>query len=182
MTRLLAVLTLAVLLNAAPPESHVKVTRQSAPEKALLFEVSVAAPPAEVWKAFSTREGMITWLAPDAAIDLQPGGDWLAMFPGSSSTGGGTIVSFVSGREIVIKAMAPEAFPTVRRERTTAVFRMEPAPEGCKVTLMQTGWKQGDEWDKAYDYLASGNAQLLEALRKRFESGPIDWAALFKGR
>jgi len=32
---------------------------------------------------------------------------------------------------------------------------------GTKVTLMQTGWKQGKEWDEAYEYLAGGNAQLL---------------------
>jgi hypothetical protein len=30
--------------------------------------------------------------------------------------------------------------------------------------------------DKAYDYLAQGNTQLLETLRRRFVSGPIDWA------
>src|SRR5579871_1622738 len=34
----------------------------------------------------------------------------------------------------------------------------------------------GEEWDRAYDYLARGNAQLLETLRRRFVSGPIDWA------
>jgi hypothetical protein len=42
--------------------------------------------------------------------------------------------------------------------------------------LKQTGWKQGEEWDKAYEYLASGNAQLLATLQRRFEQGPIDWA------
>ena len=45
-----------------------------------------------------------------------------------------------------------------------------------RVTLKQTGWKQGEEWDKAYEYLASGNAQLLATLQRRFEEGPIDWA------
>jgi hypothetical protein len=28
----------------------------------------------------------------------------------------------------------------------------------------------------AYEYLAQGNAELLETLRRRFVSGPIDWA------
>ncbi len=48
------------------------------------------------------------------------------------------------------------------------------------MTLKQTGWKEGEEWDKAYIYLASGNKQLLEILQQRFEKGPIDWAAMFK--
>jgi len=43
------------------------------------------------------------------------------------------------------------------------------------VVLTQTGWKQGDEWDRAYDYLSRGNAMLLTNLYKRFVSGPVTW-------
>ncbi len=43
------------------------------------------------------------------------------------------------------------------------------------VRLTQTGWKDGDEWVKAYEYLTVGNAQLLATLHHRFVSGPIDW-------
>ena len=43
------------------------------------------------------------------------------------------------------------------------------------VRLAQTGWKAGDEWDKAFDYLATGNARLLEALYHRFAAGPEAW-------
>jgi hypothetical protein len=48
------------------------------------------------------------------------------------------------------------------------------------VRLAQTGWKTGDEWDKAYDYLAEGNAEILNNLRQRFMTGPFDWEALTK--
>jgi hypothetical protein len=41
--------------------------------------------------------------------------------------------------------------------------------------LTQTGWQEGDEWNKAYEYLAVGNAQLLAMLHHRFISGPTDW-------
>lgn len=40
----------------------------------------------------------------------------------------------------------------------------------------------GEEWDKAYEYLASGNAQMLGALRQSFVSGPLDWAKIFGGK
>jgi uncharacterized protein YndB with AHSA1/START domain len=107
-------------------------------------------------------------------IDFRPDGDWLALFP--KSVGGGTIVSYIPKRELVLRALAPEQFPTVRRERTNATFTFEPvSPTSTKVTLVQTGWKSGKEWDDAYDYLATGNAQLLATLKQRFETGPIDW-------
>jgi len=43
---------------------------------------------------------------------------------------------------------------------------------------LQTGWKEGKEWDDAYDYLANGNAQLLGQLLYRFKNGPVDWTKL----
>jgi hypothetical protein len=43
------------------------------------------------------------------------------------------------------------------------------------VRLTQTGWKEGEEWVKAYEYLTVGNAQLLATLHHRFANGPIDW-------
>jgi uncharacterized protein YndB with AHSA1/START domain len=155
-------------------DDAVKVTKIGAPEKALQFEVTVPAKPADVWRAFTTKEGLQEWLWSDVTVDLREGGDWIVNFPGGK-TGGGTIVSFEPMQSITMRAMAPEQFPEVRRERTTAVFRFEPVESGTKVTLTQTGWKTGQEWDDAYEYLAAGNAQLLGQLLYRFKNGPIDW-------
>jgi len=148
---------------------------KTAPDKALVLEVTVPAPRAAVWHAFSTSEGLSTWLTPNATVDLRPGGEWTAHFPGGS-TGGGTIISFVPEREIVLSALAPDRYPTVRAERTTARFHFETKGDSTVVQLVQTGWKSGEEWDKAYEHLLVGNAQLLATLHRRFVSGPIDWA------
>jgi uncharacterized protein YndB with AHSA1/START domain len=89
--------------------------------------------------------------------------------------GGGTILSFEPGRQIVIRALAPEQFPDVRSTGTIATFDFEPAADQTKVTFKQNGWKSGKEWDDAYDYLAKGNAQLLGQLYLRFAKGPLKW-------
>lgn len=156
-------------------QSPVKVIKQPAPEKALILEVTIPASRPEVWQAFTTSGGLSTWLTPGAVVDLRKGGEWTAHFPGGK-TGGGTILSFVSEQEIIMSAMAPEQFPVVRAERTTARFQFIANGASTVVRLVQTGWKTGEEWDKAYDYLAQGNAQLLETLLRRFVNGPIDWA------
>lgn len=179
-------LTSAILLRAdadaaapaaAPAQSPVTVTRESTPEKALRFEVTLPAPVDDVWAALTTTEGLETWLWRDARVELRPGGDWLVLYP-QGKTGGGTVVSFTPRKELVLRAMAPEWFPTVRSERTTATFTLAPAgATATKVTLRQTGWKQGKEWDDAYEYLAKGNAQLLDQLHRRFVHGPAQWPA-----
>ena len=170
--------SLTILLIAATAataaDSAVEVHKIDSPERALEFKVIVPAPLGDVWRAFATKEGAQEWLWPDMSVDLRDGGDWIVHYPGGK-TGGGTIVAFEPMRSITIRAMAPEQFPEVRRERTTAVFRMEAVDSGTKVTLLQTGWRKGKEWDDAYDYLAEGNAQLLKQLLVRFQRGPIDW-------
>jgi uncharacterized protein YndB with AHSA1/START domain len=144
------------------------------PPQQFAIEIEVPATVQEVWHAFATSEGLSTWLFPRATVDLRPGGDWLVHFPGGS-TGGGTIVSFVPERELVIAALAPEKFPNVRAERTHAVFQFEPRGKSTVVRLIQSGWKRGDEWTKAYEYLVTGNAQLMATLHRRFVEGPVDW-------
>jgi uncharacterized protein YndB with AHSA1/START domain len=145
-----------------------------AADKILVLEVTVPAPIAVVWQAFTTSEGLSTWLTPGAVVDLREGGEWTAHFPGGS-TGGGTILSFVPEKELVMSALAPDRFPTVRATRTKARFQFEARGDTTIVRLTQTGWKEGDEWVRAYEYLTVGNAQLLVALHHRFVSGPIDW-------
>jgi uncharacterized protein YndB with AHSA1/START domain len=167
-------LLFATMALTATAQSPVKVTRQAVPEKALIFEVSIPAARTEVWNAFTTSEGLSTWLTPGAVVDLRKGGEWTAHFPGGK-TGGGTIVSFIPQEQVVMTAMAPEQFPTVRTERTVAKFQFVANGESTVVRLTQTGWKTGAEWDRAYEYLSSGNAQLLESLRRRFVTGPFDW-------
>jgi|SRR5579862_3008879 len=171
---IVSVVLATVAIAAVAADGPVTVTRLTKPEKALKFEVVVPAPLDQVWTAFTTKGGLETWLWKEVRVDPKPGGDWIVVFPGS--TGGGTILSLKPKKQIVISALAPEKFPTVRKERTRATFDFATvAPASTKVTLLQTGWKSGDEWDAAYDYLADGNAQLLMQLHQRFASGPLAW-------
>lgn len=170
---------LCVVLAVAGAGSHAQApavpsAMPSVHDKVLILAVTVPASLPAVWQAFTTSEGLSTWLTPGAVVDLRVGGEWTAHFPGGS-TGGGTILSFVPEKELVLSAMAPDRFPNVRAQRTKARFRFEARGNSTLVELTQTGWKEGDEWTKAYEYLAVGNAQLLVALHHRFVSGPIDW-------
>lgn len=153
-----------VAAGAAQPDDSAKILR---------IELSIPAPVHDVREAFTTKQGLSSWLAPDVSVELKPGGNWLVKFPGS--TGGGTIVSFMPEKEIVINALAPDRFPQVRAARTRAVFTFTAKGNNTLVSLTQTGWQSGAEWDAAYEYLAAGNAELLAMLHHRFVAGPTDW-------
>jgi uncharacterized protein YndB with AHSA1/START domain len=154
-------------------QGHVHVTTSADPKR-LDFAVTVPASVDQVWDAFTTSTGVTSWLAPQATIEPRPGGKWEVSFGPGSSTGGGTIVLLQPKSLLAVSALAPDQFPTVRRERTTAVFFFDAAgPKTTTVRLAQTGWQQGAEWDKAFDYLSTGNAQLLEALYQHFAGGVV---------
>jgi uncharacterized protein YndB with AHSA1/START domain len=167
-------LALALTVTSACAQEPAKAVKATAVDKTLVLEVTVPAPLNAVWKAFTTSAGLSTWLTPGAVVDLKEGGEWTAHFPGGS-TGGGTILSFVPEKELVLSALAPDKFPTVRATRTKARFQFEARGDSTIVRLTQTGWKEGEEWVKAYEYLTVGNAQLLATLHHRFVNGPIDW-------
>ena len=167
-------LALAFTVSSVLAQSPSKTADATRADQALVVEVMVPAPISEVWKAFTTSAGLSTWLTPGAVVDLKEGGEWTAHFPGGS-TGGGTILSFMPEKELVLSALAPDKFPTVRATRTKARFQFEARGDSTIVRLTQTGWKEGEEWVKAYEYLTVGNAQLLATLHHRFVSGPIDW-------
>jgi uncharacterized protein YndB with AHSA1/START domain len=176
----LAVLIAVAGASAQTPDPMSAVTAQPQDStKVLRIELSIPAPLHEVWAAFTTPQGLSSWLAPDVSVELKPGGDWLVKFPGS--TGGGTIVSFIPEKEIVINALAPESFPKVRAARTRAVFTFTAEGNSTLVRLTQTGWQSGAEWDAAYEYLAVGNAQMLSMLHHRFVAGPTDWQKAMAG-
>ena len=44
--------------------------------KVLRIELSIPAPVHDVWEAFTTQQGLSSWLAPDVSVELKPGGDW----------------------------------------------------------------------------------------------------------
>jgi uncharacterized protein YndB with AHSA1/START domain len=167
-------LALTMAVGSALAQAPEKTAQVAAPDQALMIEVTIPAKIGEVWKAFTTSEGLSTWLTPGAVVDLREGGEWTAHFPGGS-TGGGTILSFVPERELVLSALAPDKFPAVRAARTRAKFSFEAKGDATVVRLTQTGWKEGEEWVRAYEYLTVGNAQLLATLHHRFVNGPIDW-------
>ena len=49
-----------------------------------------------------------------------------------------------------------------------------------RVRLHHVGWGDGGEWDQAHGYFTRAWGQVLGQLRRRFESGPIDWSDWMK--
>ena len=153
-----------------------------AQERALDKEVLVPAPIDAVWAAWTTREGITSFLAPDAEIDARVGGAFHVHFdplaaPGSKGADDMRYMALQKPTLLSFDWNAPPHLPQARAQRTVVIVRLKAVDaNSTRVSLHHVGWGDGGEWDQAYLYFDRAWAGVLGNLRKRFESGPIDWS------
>jgi uncharacterized protein YndB with AHSA1/START domain len=154
-----------------------------AAERAIDKEVVIAATPDQAWDAWTTRAGITGFFAPDAEINPTVGGafhiyiDPLAE-PGMKGADDMRFMALQPKKMLSFDWNAPPSLPEVRGQRTFVVVRFEPLADGkTRVVLHHTGWGDGGEWDKTYTYFDRAWGNVLANLKKRFETGPVDWTA-----
>lgn len=162
--------------------SLVFATAATAAERAIDREVVVAATPAQAWEAWTTRAGITSFFAPEAEIDARVGGAFRVYFdplaePGRKGADDMRFMALQPNRMLSFDWNAPPSLPEARSQRTFVVVRLEPVGDKqTRVLLHHTGWGDGGEWDKAYAYFDRAWPNVLANLKKRFETGPIDWS------
>jgi len=148
-------------------------------DRTLVHEAVIAAPVAQVWDAFTTAEGFQSWAVPLAEIDLRVGGSIRSNYNPNGTIGdAGTIVNEILAYEpqrmlAIRNTKAPEGFPNAELfTKTWSVLHFEPVDDlrdRTRVRLVGLGYGEGGAWDDLYAFFKAGNAQSLEALRKKFE-------------
>jgi uncharacterized protein YndB with AHSA1/START domain len=172
---MLRVFALSLVLAAGLPSR--------AAERAIDKSVEVAATLDQAWDAWTTREGIISFFAPDAKIEPRVGGAFQIYIDPTAPSGskGADDMRFLALQPKTMISFdwnAPPSLPEVRTQRTTTKVRFEPAGDKrTRVVLHHTGWGDGGEWDKAFAYFDRAWGHVLGNLKKRFDDGPQDWTA-----
>src|SRR6201987_400834 len=118
--------------------------------------VEITHPPAKVWAALTTAEGLGAWFGNEAAIDLRPGGAARMRWDEEGFT----------AEMRVERVEEPTGFgftwgiygmPADDPRRTYVEFTLEPAGAGTRLTVVESGFAQlsGEDHGKALD----GNTQ-----------------------
>lgn len=172
-TRLIRFLVWLLALSASPP--------LQAAERALDKSVEIVATLDQAWAAWTTREGITSFFAPDAKIEPRVGGAFQVYIdplaePGMKGADDMRVMAVQPKKMISFDWNAPPHLAEARAQRTFVVVRFEPVNEkATRITLHHTGWGDGGEWDKSYAYFDRAWGDVLGNLEKRFDSGPQDW-------
>jgi uncharacterized protein YndB with AHSA1/START domain len=144
--------------------------------------VVVDAPPHSVWSAWTTVDGVKTFFAPGAIIELRAGGEYSILFnpdnaPGERGAEGMRILEIEPLARLRFEWNGPPSLPEVRAARMRVTVSLEPLNDGrTRVELVHDRWQEGEQWRQAYDYFVSAWDLVLDRLQIRFQEGPIDWA------
>ncbi|WP_280219130.1 SRPBCC domain-containing protein [Nocardia neocaledoniensis] len=102
--------------------------------------VELAHPPAKVWAAITTAEGLASWFGNTAEIDLRPGGDmrmtWKEGFSADMR------VERVEEPSVFGYTWPINGLPDEDPRRTYVEFTLEPVGTGTRLTVVETGFAQ----------------------------------------
>jgi uncharacterized protein YndB with AHSA1/START domain len=126
--------------------------------------VEVSHPPAKVWAALTTAEGLGAWFGHEATIDLRPGGSARLRW-----TDGPTVdirVERVEEPTVFGFTWPIYGLPEDDPRRTYVEFTLEPVAAGTRLTVVESGFAQlpDDAHAKAYDGNTDGWARELAEL------------------
>ena len=152
-----------------------------AQERAIDEKITVKANVDDVWKAWTTTEGIKTFFAPDGNVELRVDGPFQIHInpfgePGMKGADDMRIIGFQEKKMLTFTWNAPPSLPEARKQRTVVIVRLISRGEALTdVTLHHVGWGEDGEWDKAYEYFGKAWPGVLKNLKKRFDDGPVDW-------
>ena len=127
--------------------------------------VELAHPPATVWAALTTAEGLAGWFGNEAAIDLRPGGTAWMRWTGEGFTAN-MRVERVEEPRVFGFTWHIFGLPEDDPRRTYVEFTLEPVAAGTRLTVVESGFAQlpDDAHRKAYDGNTDGWAKELGEL------------------
>jgi len=142
---------------------------------ALVHEGAIDAPVEAVWRAWTTSEGLKSWLAPHADIDLRIGGKMRTNYDAAGSLDDAnaienTILSFEPERMLSVRVTnAPEDFPFAATigDMWTVVYFVPGARDQTVVRIVSLGFTVEADSQAMRAFFDQGNAATLQQMRQR---------------
>jgi uncharacterized protein YndB with AHSA1/START domain len=126
--------------------------------------VEIGHPPAKVWAALTTAEGLGTWFGHQATIDLRPGGS--AQMTWTSGDQAEMRIERVEEPTTFGFTWHIYGLPADDPRRTYVEFTLEPVGSGTRLTVVESGFGQlpDDEYKKAFEANTQGWTSEIDEL------------------
>jgi uncharacterized protein YndB with AHSA1/START domain len=169
--------------TADSEESYVVLSDRN-PGRTLHHEIVVEASLEDVWEAWTTNEGINSFLSPHCDVELKIGGKYEIYFdmsaePGLRGAEGCHVLSYLPMEMLSYEWNAPPSIPGLRsvNAQTWVVMQFVDLGDGTvRIEHTMLGIGEGEDWDKYIAYFERAWTNVLAACKKRFDEGPVDWS------
>lgn len=168
--RRVSIILLSFVLWTAPAAAQ--------PATEIVTEGLVNAPADAVWKAWTTRDGIESWMVTKTEIDLRVGATWRTSYSAESTLDDEkaihhVILAFDPGRMLSFRTVRPpQGFPwPLLIPDTWVVVYLEPSGSQTKVTVKMLGYTAGADSQQMRQFFERGNRITMDSLLARFATG-----------
>ncbi len=161
------VLAAAALLSTAPAST---AAAQDDALKPVIASVQLDADSDAIWRAWTTEDGVRSFLAPLAHIEPRVGGAYEIYFlpdqpKGLRGSEGATVLAWEPPHRLLFSWNAPVQFDRLRNQLTVVEVAIEDSSAGgSNVTLTHSGWGRGPEWQAVREYFSRAWPAVLSRL------------------
>lgn len=157
------------------PGSGVATSAAESTGEAIIKECSVRLPQVEVWRLWTSSEGLAKWLVENSEVELRLGGSYEWYFdadavPGARGGEGCKILSYLPPRMLSFTWNAPPHLPYTRKRFTHVILELEAIDDSnTNVRLTHLGWPSQEtddhtEWSETLAYYDSAWERVLDSL------------------
>ena len=146
-------------------------------DKVLQLSIIVPATVKEVWKLFTTDEGLKKWIAPVAKIDMKIGGSIRTNYDSNKTVDDSSsikldIINYIEYEMLTLKVNLNNSFPAEAKKEDKNLQEIlqfvKVGEHETKIISTMVGWGQGSNWDKAYSFFEKGNVWTYKEILKLF--------------
>ncbi len=173
--------SMSVLAAAGAPAGQGASTMDFSP---IVVEATVPVAREEAYRLWTTKEGLESFFAKQANVEMRPGGIYEVLFkpdapPGSRGAEGCHVLSFLPGEMLSFDWSAPPQFTHARPQRTWVVVQFTDAGPGkSHVRLTHAGFAQKrdanpgheEEWAQVRAYFGAAWPKVMEWFSDRCEA------------
>ena len=142
-------------------------------DKIIYHLISLKCAPDKAFEMFTVNNHLEKWLTQAADVEPKIGGKyelvWNPEDKENDSTIGCKILALHQNRFLSFEWKGPKQFKHFMNEvrpLTNVVIFFIPYPEGTKVHLLHTGWRDTPEWEEARQWFDKAWAMALSELQK----------------
>lgn len=164
-------MVLSLLANDTPEFRYPAEQSDRILEKSAVVNCSLD----DAWHAWTTTEGITSFLVSEAHIELRVGGPFEVYFLpdqpyGLKGSENCKILSYLPKQMLSFEWNAPPNFMKLRNVHTRVVLRFDEVEPGkTEIKLSHLGWGVDEQWNNLYDYFDKAWSSVLAAMQRRFE-------------